>query len=114
MNKCEEPAQLYTVKFTAKESKYQNGDIATENGTVFFAVHGEWGPTGSKTLADGSLSAGLLSFKTVEEATAFGKRWKGHPWWYEKASFEVVPVKAVTRTVTEVVGYREEPERKKP
>lgn len=54
---------------------------------------------------DGSLPSDLKVFDTHEDAEAFARRWKGHPWWCRpNGEFEIVTVEPNTRQVVD--GYR--------
>ncbi len=48
---------------------------------------------------------GLKLFDSTDDAEAFARRWKGHPWWcVPNGKFEIVPVEPITEVV--VTGWR--------
>jgi hypothetical protein len=92
------PTARFGIIVTSREMKSggTGEPVMTRDGDQFWATTMEpegWVEATSVRVTDRVRApADLLTFKTEGAARAFGKRWKGHPWWCSPKSFEVVSV----------------------
>lgn len=89
----------YALRVTGVEVRHHlTGTIMASEGDVYWVVcSDEFCVSGVKSTLgkDGRLPTGVVLFESVEAASDFGRRWKGHPWWVVPKSFEVVEVEPV-------------------
>jgi hypothetical protein len=87
----------FGIVVTSREMKSDatGHPVVTRDGDRFWATAMEEGwveATSARVTDQAEAPADLLTFETEAKARAFGKRWKGHPWWCSPQSFEVVGV----------------------
>lgn len=99
----------YAVAVRLKEVRYESGDLAVKSGEYGIAsIEPEgWVEATCSKHADGVPDAtpkDAKLFDSAESAEAFGKRWKGHPWWIQPDGHcVVIPVKP--KYVRVLAGY---------
>lgn len=96
----------FAIIAIAREVKSADGNIMARDGERFWLENEQWiDATGARfdRYPDGRGSASLKTFTSRDDAEAFAKKWKGHPWWVKPKSFEVVEVEPLFEVVT---GYR--------
>jgi hypothetical protein len=106
----------FAIIATCKEIRGESGTAIVSDGERRVLITGEWGDTTSVLWLDRTLPRETRQFATREEAEKHGhyldsdeakndrswwKTW--HPWYVEPKSWEVVELKAVTRT--ETIGW---------
>lgn len=89
----------YTIIVTSKEARSGTigKPIMTHAGDKFFPIidNDGWVEASSIRITDyfkDRLPPYLKTFPTFEAADAFGKRWKGHPWWCIPDGYEVIKI----------------------
>lgn len=97
----------YAVIFKAKEARSSSGSVVTWEGEVMVAVKEKdgWVPATSRHYRGGALPKETKLFRTEQAANRFMKKWKGHPWYAEPRSWEVVEVKRKVRRPVETLGF---------
>lgn len=89
----------YALIVQGREMKGDSGHIMTRNNEWFLVLDEPegWVPATSIHYSEGnSIRKDAKLFKTPEEAEAFAKTWKGHPWWCSpNGKFRVVEVEPV-------------------
>ena len=86
---------MYTVLIESDEEKSgaKGNPIITHKGEKYWPTVDTDGwieASSVRCLDENQIPTGVLTFLTKEKAEAFGKRWKGHPWWVVPIGYEVV------------------------
>lgn len=92
--------EKYVLRVQSKEAWSQvSGPPITNEGDWFWVIDEPegWVPASSVRSQDAErIPAGAKAFDSKEQAEAFAKKWKGHPWWCRPNRnyqvFKVMPV----------------------
>jgi hypothetical protein len=99
---------MFGIIVTGKEARSGNPErsIVAQAGEKFWVCteRDGWVDATSLRCTDPKAVPGDIKiFKTTECAEKFAKKWKGHPWWCQPDTYEVVELHAKTKVV--VTGY---------
>lgn len=95
----------FAIIVTSNEVLAHDKTVMTTKGEIFWVVRGDDGlPTGQHFHFERRVPQRLYVFETSDAAEAFGRHWKGHPWWVRPISCEVIEVEPIYKQVLD--GYR--------
>ena len=87
------------------EALSESGKVITKNGQKFIVTFSEgWDSSISWNGNINRSSNNPKLFESIDTATEFARKWKGHPWYYKpNGKFEIVEVRPVYKQVQD--GY---------
>ena len=92
---------IFGVYCKAKIALANDGHVLVKEDEGFWVAieHGGWVPATSRKAPEDQPAASIKTWESIEEANAFMKIWKGHPWYYVPKTWKVVPLKIITKEV---------------